>query len=87
MNGHRFRRQHPIGRYIVDFACFDQRLVVEVDGGQHAGQQAHDAIRSDWLQGQGYKVLRFWNNQVMGDIESVKVAILQVLESPETPPP
>ena len=87
VNGHRFRRQHPIGWYIVDFACFERRLVVEVEGGQHAGQQAYDATRSDWLQDQGYNVLRFWNNQVMEDIESVKVGILQVLESQETPPP
>ena len=87
MSGHRFRRQHPIGWYIVDFACFERRLVVEVDGGQHEGQQTQDAIRSDWLQGQGYKVLRFWNNEIMEDIESVKLAILLALEPQETPPP
>ena len=87
MNGHRFRRQHPFGWYIVDSACFERRLVVEVDGGQHAGQQAYDATGSDWLQGQGYNVLRFWNNQVMEDIEAVQSAILQALESQETPPP
>ncbi len=87
LNGRRFRRQHPIGRYIVDFACFERRLVVELDGGQHAGQKASDAIRTDWLKERGYRVLRFWNNQVMREIDAVKFAILQALEGQDTPPP
>ena len=87
LNGHRFRRQHPIGRYIADFACFERRLIIEVDGGQHAVQQGYDSNRSDWLEAQGYKVLRFWNNQVMEDIDSVPFVILQVLESQETSTP
>ena len=87
LNGHRFRRQHPIGKYIVDFACFERRLVIELDGGQHAGQKTYDATRTDWLRERGYKVLRFWNNQVMQEIDAVKFAILQALEYQETPPP
>ena len=62
LSGHRFRRQVPIGPYIVDFACLGARLIVEVDGGQHANQIERDNARTAWLGGQGFRVLRFWNN-------------------------
>jgi len=67
--GVKFRRQEPIGRYIVDFVCFEKRLVVEVDGGQHGG--SYDDERDRWLNMQGFRVLRFWNNEVLKNIEGV----------------
>ncbi len=71
--GLRFRRQAPIGPYIVDFFCPQKRLVVEVDGGQHGDDR--DAMRDAWLAAQGYRVLRFWNNEVMENIDGVCAAI------------
>ena len=76
LDGHKFRWQAPIGPYIVDFACFPGRLVVELDGGQHSRQAAYDSERTTWLEAQGFRVLRFWNNQVPGEIEAVKEVIL-----------
>ena len=65
--GYEFRRQHRLGPYIVDFVCLERRLVIEVDGGQHnlARGIAHDARRTAWLEGDGHRVLRFWNNEVL----------------------
>jgi very-short-patch-repair endonuclease len=62
LNGFRFRRQHPIGPFIVDFVCLSEKLIVELDGGQHAEQITADSERTAWLEGRGYRVLRFWNN-------------------------
>jgi len=78
--GHKFRRQQPIGKYIVDFACLEKKLVVEVDGGQHSEQSAYDEERTAWLESQGYRVLRFWNNEVLKEIEIVLDVIAGVLE-------
>ena len=69
--GLKFKRQKPIGIYIVDFVCLEQRLVVEVDGGQHAEHVEYDLHRDAWLRSQGYRVLRFWNNEVMQQLEGV----------------
>ncbi len=77
--GYKFRRQQPLGQYIVDFVCLEKRLVVEVDGGQHAEQIEYDAQRSAWLESQGFRVVRFWNNQVLEETESVKEAIFEEL--------
>jgi very-short-patch-repair endonuclease len=65
--GYKFRRQQPLGEFIVDFVCLEKRLVVEVDGGQHteALQAAHDSERSAWLEQQGFSVLRFWDHEVL----------------------
>jgi very-short-patch-repair endonuclease len=71
INGLKFRRQEPIGTYIVDFVCFEQRLIIELDGGQHAGQQAQDQERESWFRSQGFKTLRFWNHEVLANIEGV----------------
>src|SRR5712691_6129303 len=76
---YKFRRQHPIGQYIVDFACTEYRLVIEVDGGQHA--DSVDARRTDWLERQGWKVIRVWNNDVLGDTNRVVEAVLHALEA------
>jgi very-short-patch-repair endonuclease len=73
MAGLSFRRQHPLGKYIIDFYCSPLKLAIEVDGGQHNEQahQAHDVRRSQWLRGKGVTVLRFWNNDVLQNIEGV----------------
>jgi very-short-patch-repair endonuclease len=68
--GVRFRRQSPIGNYIVDFVSFEAKLVIEVDGGQHA-ESTKDGSRDKYLKSQGFRVLRFWNNEVLGNIEGV----------------
>jgi very-short-patch-repair endonuclease len=69
--GARFRRQVAVGRFYADFLCPAYRLVVEVDGGQHAGRERYDAERTRWLEANGYTVLRFWNNDVLGNVEGV----------------
>ena len=78
--GYKFRRQVPIGNYIVDFVCFEAHLIVEVDGGQHGEQQAYDRQRTAWLEGQGFRVLRFWNTEVLGNVEGVKEVIVRACE-------
>ncbi len=79
MGGYKFRRQQPIGHYIVDFICLEQRLVIELDGGQHSQQVNYDSERTGFLASQGFRVLRFWNNQVLEDVEAVKAVILESL--------
>jgi very-short-patch-repair endonuclease len=69
--GLKFKRQKPIGRYIVDFVCMARGLVVELDGGQHADATLKDQQRDAWLRSQGYAVLRFWNNEVMQQLDGV----------------
>jgi very-short-patch-repair endonuclease len=86
LGGHRFRRQVPLGPYIVDFACLAQRLVIELDGGQHDEQAEQDAVRTAWLEAQGYRVLRFWNPDVLGETDNVVEAIWLALARPHPPP-
>ena len=83
LGGHRFRRQHPIGNFIVDFFCFERSLVIELDGGHHSEQGDYDQKRALRLESRGYKVLRFWNNQIMNEIDAVLEAILKELEAVE----
>ncbi len=76
LRGHRFlglkfKRQKPIGPYIVDFVCMEHRVVIEVDGGQHDERQVQDQQRDEWLASQGFITLRFWNNEVLGDTNAV----------------
>ena len=78
LNGWKFRRQYPLGPYVLDFACFDAKVAVEVDGGQHATSN-NDAERTAWLEGEGWRVLRFWNNEVLENIEGVLGRISEVL--------
>ena len=78
LRSHRFRRQHPVGNYIVDFACTRRRLIVEADGGQHA-ENEYDAVRTAWLESQGWCVLRFWNNDILSNAEGVVLTILKKL--------
>ena len=77
--GHKFRRQAPLGSYVVDFACFEQRLVIEVDGGHHGEQVGYDRLRAEWLESQGFRVLRFWNNEVLGQLDEVAQVILEAV--------
>ncbi len=77
--GCKFRRQHPIGTYIVDFACLERRLVIELDGGQHA-DDPNDQARTQWIQANGYRVLRFWNNDALLQQQVVLAVILEALE-------
>ena len=81
--GCKFRRQAPIGNYIVDFVCFSQSLIIEVDGGQHLTQTDYDAKRDKWLQSQGFTVLRFWDNDALADTDSVLERIMLELEKSE----
>ena len=78
LSGFKFVRQEAIGPFIVDFVCREKRLVVEVDGGQHADSPA-DAARDAFLAGEGYRVMRFWNNDVLGNCEGVLTVILEAL--------
>ena len=88
LDGHKFRRQQPVGAFILDFVCLERKLVVELDGGQHAGQVSKDAERTAWLESQGFRVLRFWNHDVLRDIEVVAEAIrMAVLGPPPHPTP
>jgi very-short-patch-repair endonuclease len=77
--GKRFRRQHPIGRYVVDFACPAHNLAVEIDGGQHAMNEPADMARTAEIAYRGYRVLRFWNNEVLQNLPGVLQAIQQEL--------
>lgn len=78
IKGYKFRRQAPIGTYIVDFVCFQKKLIVEIDGGQHADSST-DKIRDEWLRGEGFIVLRFWNNEALQNTEGVVSRILEYL--------
>jgi very-short-patch-repair endonuclease len=80
--GAKFRRQHPVGRYILDFYCDEKKLGIELDGGQHAEAVDYDARRDAWLRTQGIRVLRFWNNQVLTETEAVMEAIYSELLPP-----
>jgi len=75
-----FRRQHAIGNYIVDFCAPRRKLVIELDGSQHLEQKAYDAERTEFLKAQGYKVLRFWNHDVMNNLDAVLTVIWSTLQ-------
>jgi len=79
--GHKFRRQQPIGTYIVDFVCLEKRVVVELDGGQHAEQVESDKARTNWLNNEGFTVLRFWNNEILESLDAVVEVIWNNLKA------
>ena len=85
VRGYKFRRQHPFGDFILDFVCLEAKLVIEIDGGQHNGS-VQDLVRDQVLESAGFRVMRFWNNQVLNEIASVVEAIWLELER-LTPPP
>jgi very-short-patch-repair endonuclease len=80
LGGLKFRRQHPIGPFIVDFCCTAHRLVIELDGHSHADQEDYDLARTEWLEGRGYRVMRFTNSQVEGQFSAVLEAIVEACE-------
>ena len=84
LGGYRFRRQQPLGAYILDFICVESKLVIEIDGGQHATQIPYDEARTQYLQNLGFTVIRFWNNEVLQQTEAVLTAILHKLEELNT---
>ncbi|STX52278.1 putative restriction endonuclease-like [Legionella busanensis] len=77
--GFKFKRQVPLGVYIVDFVCLEKRLVIEIDGGQHLNNQSYDMARTAWLNTHGFEVLCFWNNDVLQQTASVIEVILRAL--------
>jgi adenine-specific DNA-methyltransferase len=81
LEGFRFRRQHPIGPYIADFFCPKKKLIIEVDGGQHAEQGKKDAERTAFFESKGCRVIRFWNNEVLGNIQGVVDRIAEELDN------
>jgi very-short-patch-repair endonuclease len=83
--GFSFRRQVPIGSYIVDFLCPEARLIIEIDGGQHAVQTNRDAVRESWLREQGFVILRFWNNEVLTKLSGVLHRVAESLRQPAPP--
>ncbi len=90
LEGLKFRRQEPIGNFIVDFVNYEKRLVIELDGGQHAEEndQANDRRRDEWLNNQGFRVLRFWNNEVLENLEGVLETVREnCLSHPPLAPP
>ncbi len=82
MEGLKFRRQQPIDNYIVDFICLEKRIVIEVDGGQHAIRKEEDIVRDEYLRRQGFQVLRFWNNEVLQNIRGVLEVVRENCLSP-----
>jgi very-short-patch-repair endonuclease len=81
-----FRRQLPVGPYIVDFVCLEARLIIEIDGGQHASDEAaYDAKRDAWLRGEGFRILRFWNNEVLRNLRGVLERIVEAVREPLPP--
>ena len=88
LGGYKFRRQHPIPPYVVDLVCLEKKLIVELDGGQHAEETQRDAARTAILESKGYRVIRFWNNDVLTHTEVVLEEVLRRLDSAqETPHP
>src|SRR4051812_11128106 len=84
LDGYKFSRQMPVGSFVCDFLCRETKLIVEVDGGQHS-QSQRDERRTAFLEEQGYRVIRFWNNEVLENLEGVLDAIGEALKSSPTP--
>ncbi|GJL95731.1 MAG: endonuclease [Hyphococcus sp.] len=91
LNGFKFRRQHPLGSYVVDFICLEKKLIIELDGSQHAmeGQSIHDAARTQWLETIGFTVIRYWNDDIYNNLNGVLDEVLEYLSAPSghLPPP
>ncbi|MFH0342783.1 MAG: endonuclease domain-containing protein [Chromatiales bacterium] len=89
LDGVKFRRQQVLGPYVVDFLCLEPKLIIEVDGGQHAEQVSNDLQRTEYLKVLGYRVLRFWNHDVLGDpdavLESIRAALVEIPSPPPSP--
>ena len=81
LNGYKFRRQHLVYPYVVDFICLKKKLIVECDGGQHLEQKAYDEKRGEFLKAKGYRVIRFWNDMVLKETSLVLDMIFEILEA------
>jgi len=83
LGGIKFKRQQPLGPYIVDFCSFESKVIIELDGGQHAKEAEKEAKRTRYLSERGYKVIRFWDNEVLSSVEAVQEVLLEkLIESP-----
>jgi very-short-patch-repair endonuclease len=82
LSGFKLKRQEPLGVYVVDFVCYEARLIIELDGGHHANQQEADAERTLWLESSGFRVIRFWNNDVLSNIAEVMQEIEREITAP-----
>jgi very-short-patch-repair endonuclease len=88
IGGHRFRRQVPLGPYVADFACLNAQVIVEVDGSQHLNDSHRDEARTAWLEARGFRVLRFWDNDVLQRTDEVLESIrVVVMKAPTLPSP
>ncbi len=87
LNGYKFRRQVVIESYIVDFICVEAKLIIEADGGQHTEQKAYDALRTARLEYLGYRIIRFWNHEILGELDAVLERIFAVLMEFPSPQP
>ncbi|HEX9024438.1 MAG TPA: endonuclease domain-containing protein [Geobacteraceae bacterium] len=87
LDGLKFRRQEQLGRFIVDFVCFEKGIIIEADGGQHAVEMEKDEERTQWLNSQGYTVLRFWNNDILSNTDGVMEAIKSACSQAPSPRP
>lgn len=85
--GCHFKRQYPIGPYFADFACVKFKLVIEIDGGQHAHQVEYDSARDEFIRDQGFDVLRFWSNEALQRMDAVLAVIWSAIEAKKSPPP
>ena len=86
-DGLKFRRQEQIGRFIADFVCFERGIIIEADGGKHAIEREKDEERTQWLNSQGFTVLRFWNNDILSNIEGVMEVIRSACVEASSPRP
>ncbi len=87
LNGYKFRRQHLIHPYVIDFICLEKKLIIECDGSQHAEANNYDKQRSDFLKSKGYKIIRFWNDAILQETYLVLDLIVEALEEPPSPSP
>jgi very-short-patch-repair endonuclease len=87
LDGLKFRRQEQVGRFIADFVCYEKGVIVEADGGNHALEKEKDEERTEWLNSQGFTVLRFWNNEILTNIEGVMEVIRMQCMKPPLPGP
>ena len=86
LEGFKFRRQHSIGRYVVDFVCLERKVVIEVDGGHHAERIEADSERTKYLESMSFRLIRFWNNEVLMEMDGVAMRILATLTPTPLPP-
>ncbi len=82
LDGIKFRRQYPVAPYIVDFASVEKMLIIELDGSQHASRHEYDQARDRYLQSQGFRIVRYWNNQIFSDMDAILAEIRSFLHSP-----